>query len=99
VLLVKTPKGIEAPDVAAEGKELTERLAAEPVMDDVKSWWTTGLDEMRSRDGREAVIVGHIRGTELQVDDELDAMLPRYRGTHGPVEVLVGGSAEVRHQV
>ncbi|MER5306328.1 MMPL family transporter [Streptomyces sp. NPDC002773] len=93
------PTGVDAPAVAAEARELAERLDAEPGVDGVGSYWSTGSPALRSEDGRKAVIAARIAGEEKDAAAVLDRIAPEYRGAHGPVEVSLGGSLAVRHEM
>ncbi|MFH8710599.1 MMPL family transporter [Streptomyces zaomyceticus] len=91
--------GTDAPAVVAEARRLAERLDAEPGVDGVGSYWSTGSPALRSEDGRKAVIAAHIAGEEKDAAAVLDRIAPEYRGTHGPVEVSLGGGLAVRHEM
>ncbi|MFD4321996.1 MMPL family transporter [Streptomyces sp. NPDC058548] len=100
LLLVDTgAAGADAPAVAAEARRLAERLDAEPGVDGVGSYWSTGSPALRSEDGRKAVIAARIAGEEKDAAAVLDRIAPEYRGTHGPVEVSLGGGLAVRHEM
>ncbi|MFD8972476.1 MMPL family transporter [Streptomyces sp. NPDC059593] len=89
----------DAPAVAAEARRLAERLDAEPGVDGVGSYWSTGSPALRSEDGRQALIAARIAGEEKDAAAVLDRIAPEYRGTHGPVEVTLGGGLAVRHEM
>ncbi|MFB7514980.1 MMPL family transporter [Streptomyces sp. NPDC056144] len=100
LLLVDTgTAGVDGPAVAAEARRLAERLDAEPGVDGVGSYWSTGSPALRSEDGRRAVIAARIAGEEKDAAAVLDRIAPEYRGTHGPVEVTIGGGLAVRHEM
>ncbi|MEU5215878.1 MMPL family transporter [Streptomyces sp. NPDC020807] len=100
LLLVDTgTAGVDRPAVAAEARRLAERLDAEPGVDGVGSYWSTGSPALRSEDGRRAVIAARIAGEEKDAAAILDRIAPEYRGTHGPVEVTIGGGLAVRHEM
>ncbi|MFF8377071.1 MMPL family transporter [Streptomyces sp. NPDC015661] len=91
--------GVDTPAVAAEARKLAERLDAEPGVDGVGSYWSTGSPALRSEDGHQAVIAARIAGEEKDAAAVLDRIAPAYRGTHGPVEVSLGGGLAVRHEM
>ncbi|MEE1814089.1 MMPL family transporter [Streptomyces sp. SP18ES09] len=91
--------GVDAPAAAAEARRLAERLDAEPGVDGVGSYWSTGSPALRSEDGRQGVIAARIAGEEKDAAVVLDRIAPAYRGTHGPVEVSLGGELAVRHEM
>ncbi|MFD8205608.1 MMPL family transporter [Streptomyces sp. NPDC059695] len=91
--------GVDDPAVAAEARRLAERLDAEPGVDGVGSYWSTGSPALRSEDGRQGVIAARIAGEEKDAAAVLDRIAPAYRGAHGPVEVSLGGGLAVRHEM
>ncbi|MER5962316.1 MMPL family transporter [Streptomyces sp. NPDC002057] len=91
--------GTDAPAVVAEAERLAERLDAEPGVDGVGSYWSTGSPALRSEDGRKAVIAARIAGEEKDAAAVLDRIAPAFRGAHGPVEVSLGGDLAVRHEM
>ncbi|GAQ63306.1 MMPL family transporter [Streptomyces scabiei] len=90
---------VDDPAVAAEGKRLTERLAAEKGVRGVASYWQTGAPTLRAKDGGEALIAARLTGDETAANKTLDRIAPELRGTHGPVEVRIGGILAVRHEM
>ncbi|MEI5520900.1 MMPL family transporter [Streptomyces brasiliscabiei] len=90
---------VDDPAVAAEARKLTERLAAEKGVTGVGSYWQTGAPALRAEDGGEALIAARLTGDETAVNKTLDRVAPEFRGTHGPVEVKVGGILAVRHEM
>ncbi|MFD5767212.1 MMPL family transporter [Streptomyces sp. NPDC127049] len=100
LLLVDAGKaGVDDPAVAAEARRLTERLSAEPGVEGVGSYWAAGSPALRSEDGTKAVVAARIAGEEKAAGELLDRIAPEYRGTHGPVEVTLGGGLAVRHEM
>ncbi|MEU2658923.1 MMPL family transporter [Streptomyces sp. NPDC007325] len=91
--------GVDDPAVVAEARRLTERLAAEPGVEGVGSYWAGGSPALRSEDGTQAVVAARIAGEEKAAGELLDRIAPEYRGTHGPVEVTLGGGLAVRHEM
>ncbi|WP_435057205.1 MMPL family transporter [Streptomyces sp. bgisy060] len=91
--------GVDAPAVSAEARRLTERLDAEPGVDGVGSYWSTGSPALRSEDGHRAVIGARIAGEEKEAAAVLDRIAPEFRGAHGPVTVSLGGGLAVRHEM
>jgi RND superfamily putative drug exporter len=96
-LLVTAPGGVDSPAAAAEGRRLARRLAAEPDLVGVTSYWQTRSPDLRSRDRTEALIVARLRagtgssdarGNEARAEE----LRAAYRGAHGPVRVAAGGS-------
>lgn len=99
VLLVRAARGVDAPEVAAEGRRLAGQLAKEESVRGVTSYWQTRSPALRSPGRQLAMIVGRIEGEETQAEHRLDQLAPRYRGTHGPVDVQVGGRTATLDEV
>jgi RND superfamily putative drug exporter len=108
VVLVTAQGGADAtvddPAVEAAGLDLAGRLAAEPGIRGVKSYW--GLfhaPPLRSLDGRQALILAQIPGDEDAVRDTTQRFADRYRITAGagagPITADVGGAGEVFRQI
>ncbi|MFI8517126.1 MMPL family transporter [Streptomyces sp. NPDC085481] len=91
--------GVDSPAVAAEAGRLAERLEAQPGVGGVGSYWQTGSPALRSEDGRTAVISARIDGEEKSAGETLERIAPEFRGSHGPVEVSLGGPLAVRHEM
>lgn len=63
VLVAESGSGsVDGPAARSAGAELTGRLAAQPHVSAVTSYWTGGAAELRSRDGRAAMLVAHVDG-------------------------------------
>ncbi|MFF8971396.1 MMPL family transporter [Streptomyces sp. NPDC014995] len=90
---------VDDPAVAAEASRLAERLAGEKGVVGVGSYWRSKAPALRAEDGHEALIAARITGDEKTMGETLDRIAPSYRGTHGPVEVRVGGIVAVRHEM
>ncbi|MFF9198463.1 MMPL family transporter [Streptomyces sp. NPDC014779] len=93
------PAGVDAPAAAAEGRRLAELLDAREGVDGVVSYWQTGSPALRSKDGRQALVAARIDGEEKAAGAVLQRIAPEFRGTHGPLEVSVGGPLAVRHEM
>ena len=92
VLLVKARGGVDAPDVAAAGKQLTARLAAERGVGNVVSYWTRRpAAVLRSTDGTEAMVVARLLGGDDNSTSRGHDLDNAYSGTHGPLTVRAGG--------
>jgi RND superfamily putative drug exporter len=105
VLLVTAEDGdVDDPDVARAGRELTQRLADEPDMRGVVSYWSEGgAPPLRTEDGRRALVVGMLDAPNDDVlDDRIAELAPRLRvgsDDPGPITVGVGGFAETFREV
>ncbi|MGW2698712.1 MMPL family transporter [Streptomyces sp. NPDC001340] len=90
---------VDDPAVAAQARDLAERLATEQGVTGVGSYWQSKSPALRAKDGHEALIAARITGDENAMGKTLDRIAPHYRGTHGPVQVKVGGIVAVRHEM
>ncbi|MGW2742147.1 MMPL family transporter [Streptomyces sp. NPDC001450] len=100
LLLVDSGRAtVDDPAVAAQARDLTERLAGEQGVTGVGSYWQSKSPALRAKDGHEALIAARITGDENAMGKTLDRIAPHYRGTHGPVRVKVGGIVAVRHEM
>ncbi|MFE9356913.1 MMPL family transporter [Streptomyces olivaceoviridis] len=93
---------VDDPAVAAEARALAARLAGEPGVTGVGSYWQAAPAQapaLRAEDGHEALIAARVTGDESAMGRTLDRIAPHYRGTHGPVEVRIGGIVAVRHEM
>ncbi|MDC0765542.1 MMPL family transporter [Streptomyces sp. HD] len=93
---------VDDPAVAAEAKRIAARLAGEKGVTGVGSYWQAdpgSAAALRAEDGHEALIAARITGEEKEMGETLDRIAPEFRGTHGPVEVGVGGPVAVRHEM
>ena len=100
VLLVGADEGsVDDPQVARAGVALARELAAEEGVDQVLSYWETGIPAFLSDDGSKALIVALIKGDEDTVRDRIDVISPAYTRDEGGLSVKVGGFAEVFRQV
>jgi RND superfamily putative drug exporter len=95
VLLVEAIGGddVDAPEVASAGAALSESLVAAPHVATVQSYWT--LDRappLRSTDGRAALVVVDLDGTDDQIEDAAARIEDTYAGERGPISVAMGGS-------
>ncbi|WP_405481083.1 MMPL family transporter [Streptomyces sp. NBC_00009] len=101
VLLVSVPEGAQVDDrkVAGQGVRLAERLSFEKSVVGVVSYWQTGLEELRSRDGKQAVIAARIEGGDDRARAELERLAPDFRGTRGDLTVRISGALAVQDEI
>ncbi|HEY5836052.1 MMPL family transporter [Streptomyces sp.] len=101
VVLLVDARGadVDSAAVTAQGRELARRLAADPDVTGVTSYWSTHAPVLRAKDGGSAMITARLRGDDDAVAKEVKRIAPAYRGQHGPVDVTIGGSAAVRHEL
>ena len=100
VLLVTAKNGdVDDPAVTRRGQDLTRRLAAEPDLTQVASYWSLHAPSLRSEDGRQALVLGRVTGDEAGLDERAKQLTAAY-GADGPdVRVQVGGQIQVFREV
>jgi RND superfamily putative drug exporter len=97
VLFVVTAKAgsVDDPGTAAAAEALVTRLAAEPGVTDVASYWSLGRNlGLRSHDGDRALVVARIPGDDKLVDSRIRELRPRYHVENEAIDMRLGGSAE-----
>jgi RND superfamily putative drug exporter len=102
ILLVTAKSGdVDDPDAAAAGQAVTERLAAEPGLDDVVSYWSEGnAPPLRSEGGDRALVIGRIDTEDDDLlDERIEELAPQLRQDDDVLRVEVGGFAQVFHEV
>lgn len=100
VLVVSAPAGdVTAPDVAAAGTALTERLTAEADVTQVVSFWTTGSPGLRSEDARHALILARVDLPESEAEARAAELAETYRGRNGPLAVGVTGQQVIGEEI
>jgi putative drug exporter of the RND superfamily len=94
VLLVTATSGtVDDPAVASGGKQLAESLAGDPTVTGVVSYWQTGAPALKSADGTQAIVLGHVTGTESELTDRSTAVIKKYAVDRPGFTVRAGGRA------
>src|SRR3712207_1313773 len=80
LLLVEAKSGtVDAPAVAKAGVALTERLGKEPTVSFAASYWTLGTPApLKSKTGDSALILARIRGTQNEINEAANHLIPEY---------------------
>jgi putative drug exporter of the RND superfamily len=100
VLLVTAEEGsVDDPATKQAGLALTKELSSEADVEQVLSYWTTGIPAFKSEQGDRALIAGVIQGDEDFVNDRVKELSAKYSRSDAGVAVTVGGFAEVFRQV
>ncbi|HTE67248.1 MAG TPA: MMPL family transporter, partial [Actinomycetes bacterium] len=100
ILLVTAKRGaVDDPAVAAAGESLTRRLAAEPDLAQVASYWTLDAPTLRSQDGRQALVLGRITGDEEGLDERAEQLTAAYGRDDADLRVQIGGQAQVSREI
>ncbi|WP_434587348.1 MMPL family transporter [Streptomyces sp. A5-4] len=97
VLLVRAPDGrIDAPAARRSGQSLVADLRKEKDLANVVSYWDADSPGLRSRDGRAAMVLAHVKGDETQQRKSVQDILDVYTGkSRGGLTVQAGGGAAV----
>jgi RND superfamily putative drug exporter len=100
VLVTATSGKVDDAAVSAAGARYTARLAADPRIRDVTSYWSAGkVPPLRSADGRSALVVAQVRGTADELVDRTEAVRPLLRDADGPIRVQLSGPGNVFSEV
>ncbi|MFE9680501.1 MMPL family transporter [Streptomyces sp. NPDC006285] len=97
VLLVRAAEGpIDAPAAERSGRALVADLKKNDSLDNVISYWDTGSPDLRSEDGRQAMVLAHVRGEDTERDENATDVIDTYAGTYqDTLTVKAGGGAAV----
>src|SRR5215471_7031591 len=91
VLLVRAHSGsVDDPAVAAAGRAVAQQLSSEANVTGVVSYFGTGAPALRSTDGTQALILGHITADDSQLAARSKDVIATVAGDRGPVTVLAG---------
>jgi putative drug exporter of the RND superfamily len=103
VVQARTGAGtVDSPAVAAAATQLARQLAHATGVSAESDYWVGHNPALRSRDGREALIVADLAGKDTQVQDEAKGLIARFSvpaGRPGSITVVAGGFAAVNHAV
>ncbi|MFI9247957.1 MMPL family transporter [Streptomyces sp. NPDC053086] len=93
VFLVTTGSGtLDDPAARQAGKQITQRLRSDSDLASVTSWFDTRNPGLRSKDGKQALILARIDAPDEKKQERAGPILDRYNDTKtGPTELLVGG--------
>ncbi|MFI6489514.1 MMPL family transporter [Streptomyces sp. NPDC050564] len=102
VLLVRADKnggGIDSPAVERAGHTFTSQLKDESTLANVISYWDTGSSALTSRDGKEALVLAHVKGDDTEQGDNASVIIKQYTGDRNGLTVEAGGEAAVGDEV
>ena len=102
VLLARTTTGsVDDALASSNGLALTKELARTPGVSGVVSYWTLNAPPLKSNDGKQALVLARITGSEDEVRTKIEEISPRFTrpATGSSLEVAVTGEAEVFRQV
>ncbi|MCQ4041540.1 MMPL family transporter [Streptantibioticus rubrisoli] len=96
VLYARSATGATDPPVESAGRTLADRLAREPGVRRVYTYWTSGRQpQLLSRDGHAALLLADLDGDDSAWAHTAERLVPRYTGAHGPLRVSATGPAWV----
>ncbi|MEV8404576.1 MMPL family transporter [Streptomyces niveus] len=97
ILLVRTAEGrIDGPAADRSGQALVADLKAEKDLDNVLSYWDTDSPDLRSADGREAIVLAHVKGGKTEQEKRAKAIIDTYGGQYeGGLTIEAGGGTAV----
>ncbi|MGW2964693.1 MMPL family transporter, partial [Streptomyces sp. NPDC001220] len=97
VLLVRAGGGrVDTPSAEQNGKALVASLKKEKTLANVVSYWDTRSAQLLSEDGREAMVLAHVKGDPTQQQKNATSLLDDYDGTYNKaLTVRAGGVAAV----
>lgn len=101
VLLVRASEGgIDDADARRSGKALVADLKKEQNLENVISYWDTASPDLRSKDAREAMVLAHVKGDDLERDENAKGVIDDYAGPYeGALTVQAGGGAAVTSEM
>ncbi|MGW3483566.1 MMPL family transporter [Rhodococcus indonesiensis] len=82
---------VNNPEVMVAAQRLERRIAAEPEVTVVGSYWTTQLPDLRSADSRSALVLLHVGGSAEQAARHTTAILAALPAEDPAVRVAAGG--------
>nr|QIQ28627.1 Nbc31 [Streptomyces sp.] len=97
VLLVRAPGGrADTPEAKEAGRALVTDLKQEEHLENVYSYWDTGSPELRSKDGRDAMVLAHVKGGESGQGKNVKGIIDDFTGSYeGGLDVRAGGGTAV----
>ncbi|MFI1675799.1 MMPL family transporter [Streptomyces sp. NPDC020607] len=101
VLLVRASDGrIDAPAARRSGQALVSDLKKEKGLANVVSYWDTKSPDLRSKDGREALVLARVKGRDMAQQENAEGVIDHYAGTYeDTLTVKAGGSAGVSYEM
>lgn len=99
IMLVEADTSLDDPEVVHAGRVLTRAVANSQGVAYAHSYWSTGVDALRSPDQERALIVARLIGTETQVMDTAGRLIDQWEGRYGPLQVSVTGSGPINHVI
>ncbi|MFE0423658.1 MMPL family transporter [Streptomyces sp. NPDC058953] len=99
ILVAEADGPVEDAANARAGAELTERIRKESGVVFAHSFWSTKDPALRSKDGRTALILIKLGGTEDEFTQKSHDLQPDVTGEQGPLTVTATGLAPINDQI
>ncbi|MBK3562169.1 MMPL family transporter [Streptomyces sp. MBT62] len=101
VLLVTAIEGrVDGAPAEQSGRALVAKLKGEQHLENVISFWDTSSPDLRSKDGREAVVLAHVKGNDTERDENAKSVIDAYAGPYeDSLTVRAGGGAAVTSEM
>ncbi|MBK6010105.1 MMPL family transporter [Streptomyces sp. MBT53] len=101
VLLVTAIEGrVDGTPAEQSGRALVAKLKREQHLENVISFWDTSSPDLRSKDGREAVVLAHVKGNDTERDENAKSVVDAYAGPYeDSLTVRAGGGAAVTSEM
>ncbi|WP_449064070.1 MMPL family transporter [Planomonospora algeriensis] len=96
VVIARSAQPVDGARIARAGAEAATRLARDPGVARVTSYWDARSPGLRSRDGRAALIVARLHGDDMRRAATAARLAPGLTGAHGPLTLSVTGEAQVK---
>ena len=95
-LLVAAGDGVDAADATQAATALTQQIGAEKGVGTVISYWTAGHPPvLRSTDGKEALILVRLLGSDDKTMQRARELTTRFAGNRGPLTIRTAGQGQV----
>jgi RND superfamily putative drug exporter len=95
-VIARAAQPVDTPGVAAAGSQLTARVARDPGVLQIASYWKGPAPALRSRDGRAAAILIHLKGDNAQRNNTARRLMHGLNSHYGPLTLAATGEAQVR---
>ncbi|MEY2426367.1 MAG: putative drug exporter of the superfamily, partial [Actinomycetota bacterium] len=102
LVMVVTAKDGTVDDAAnqAAGAAFTNELAGENYISFAGSYWTLGnAPPLKSNDGKQALLLARIKGSDDEVDEQIDGITEKFGGDQGNLKVDITGLGPLFHEV
>ncbi|MFE9708437.1 MMPL family transporter [Streptomyces sp. NPDC005930] len=95
VLYARPGRSVDSPDVAKQGRQVTELAARSPGVAVALSYWSTGLGELRTADRRGALLRIDLEGDDSAAAGTARGLVPSLRAAAPELRLSVSGPAWV----